>query len=269
MLFSLILVRLGTRHLAGGTLLLLLAGCGGPDLLLPGDGIPAQLRAVSGDGQTAVAGTPVRNPLVVEALDVSGVPVPGAVIVFRFVDPPRGADIAPPTPTTDDSGRAAVEVILGAPAGDQPVEARLADPERDLSVRFSLTAIQPNDGDGGGDDEGDDDPPPEDGPDNGGNAGGDDDGDGEGNDDGGGGRGGDDDGNDDRGDDDDDGGGPGDDDGKDDDGGKGEGGEGRDEDRDDEDKDDEDNSGEGSGDDEDDEDRDDDDHGDDDRGHGD
>lgn len=240
MLFSLIGVRVGARQLAGGTLPLLLAGCGGADLLLPGDGVPAQLRAVSGDGQTAIAGTPVRNPLVVEALDASGVPVPGAVIVFRFVDPPRGADIAPPTPATDDAGRAAVEVTLGTAAGDQPVEARLADPERDLSVRFSLTAIQPNDGGGGGDgDEGGDDPPPEDGPDNGGNVGGDDDGDDGGNDDGGGGRGEDDD------DEDDEGGGR-DDDGKDDDSGKGKGAQGKGKDK-------------GN----------DDDHGDEDRGHGD
>ncbi|HEX2220275.1 MAG TPA: hypothetical protein VHG35_15840 [Gemmatimonadales bacterium] len=282
MLLSLIRMRVGARQLAWGTLLLL-TGCAGEDLLLPGDGVPSQLRAVSGDGQTAVAGTPVRNPLVVEALDASGVPVPGALIVFQFVDPPRGADIAPPAPETDATGRAAVEVTLGTVAGDQPVEARLADPDRDLSVRFLLTAIQPVDGGGGGG--GDDDPPPGDGPDDGGDGGGNDDGNDGGSDEGGGGGGGEDDDDGRGGRDDDDSGG---DDEKDDEGGEGkgeDGGEGKDEDKDkdegkdDKDKDegkDEDNSGKGSDDDRDDDrgdggdddgrddDRDDDDHGDDD-----
>jgi hypothetical protein len=172
------------------------AACGGGDLFIPGDpndGVPVELRALSGNGQTAVAGDPVRHPLVVQALDHKDRPVPGAVIVFEFVDPPAGAEIAPPNTETDSTGRASAAVTLGTPAGDQPVEARLADPEADLSVQFHLTALQPNRG-GGGDDDGD-----------GGNDGdGGDDGEGEG-DGGGGGRdeGGDDDGDDDDDDDDD------------------------------------------------------------------
>jgi uncharacterized membrane protein YgcG len=133
------------------------AACGGDDLVLPSDpndGVPVELRALSGDGQTAVAGDPVRHPLVVLALDHHDRPVPGAVIVFQFVDPPAGAEIAPPNTETDSTGRASAAVKLGRPAGDQPVEARLADPASDLSVRFLLTALQPNRG-GGGDDDGD------------------------------------------------------------------------------------------------------------------
>jgi hypothetical protein len=133
------------------------AACGADDLLLPGDpndGVPVELRALSGDGQTAVAGDPVRHPLVVQALDHKGRPVPGAIIVFEFVDPPAGAEIAPPNTETDSAGRASAAVKLGTPVGDQPVEARLADPASDLSVQFLLTALQPNNG-GGGDDDGD------------------------------------------------------------------------------------------------------------------
>lgn len=251
MLLSLIHRRIEVLHPAGGALLLrlagclLLTGCGSGDLLLP-RGVPTQLRAVSGDGQTALAGDPVPNPLVVETLDAAGVPVPGAVVVFQFVERVRGAQIAPPTPQTDASGRAKVQVTLGATAGDQPVEARLAEPERDLSVRFLLTAIQPNRGGGGDDDEGDDDPPPDDGASGGnGGSGGDDGGDDEPR---GGGDDGDDDGGDrdgDRGDRDDEGG-----EGKDDDGGTGKGGGGKEEDRD--------NRGKGGDDDRDDRDRDDD-----------
>ena len=201
MLVSLHRMRVGARRFATGALLILpVAGCAGDDLLLPNDGSPAQLRAVSGDGQTAPAGSAVRNPLVVEALDAAGRPVEGAVVVFEFVDPPNGAAIAPPVSETDDIGRAKVEVTLGTPAGDQPVEARLDDPDSELSVRFLLTAIQAGNPGGGGDDDGDDDdPPPGDGPEGpGGPGGGGDDGDGgddeDGGDDGGDGGGGDNDG---------------------------------------------------------------------------
>jgi hypothetical protein len=216
-------LRVGARRLVRGTLLLLpLAACSGGDLLLP-DG--RQLRAVSGDGQSAVVGSPVPNPLVVEALDADGRPVEGAVIVFEFVDPPNGAAIAPPVTETASDGRAAVEVTLGTPAGDQPVEARLDDPQRELSVRFLLTAIPSNDGGGGGDD---DDPPPDDGLDGGGG------GDGPPDDGGGGGGGG--------GGDDDDGERGGDDDNS----GEGGGGKGDDDKGKNEDKgEDEDNSGNG------------------------
>jgi hypothetical protein len=200
----------------GALLLLPLAGCAGDSLLLPDDRSPTQLRAVSGNGQTGLVGAPVRHPLVVEAIDGSGRPVEGARIMFEFVDPPNGAEIAPPLSETDATGRAEVEVTLGAPAGDQPVEARLADPESALKVTFLLTAIRPNDGDGGDDDE---DPPPDDDEEGGGGS--------PAPDDGGGGGGGD----GDEGDGDT-GGGDGDGDGNggdgDDDGGKGEGGKGKD-----------------------------------------
>jgi hypothetical protein len=151
MLTAIIPIRLATRHLAGGALISLLAGCAGDSLLLPKDGTPAELRMVSGDRQTAPAGDPVEEPLIVEALDGAGRPVPGAVIVFEFVDPPRGAELAPANAETDAAGRASAEVKLGTPAGDQNVEARLDDPASDLSVQFRLTALQPR---GGGDDEG-------------------------------------------------------------------------------------------------------------------
>jgi hypothetical protein len=151
MLTSIISTRLATRHLAGGALIFLLGGCAGDGLLLPKDGVPAELRMVSGDQQSAPAGDPVEEPLIVEALDGAGRPVPGAVIVFEFVDPPRGAELAPANAETDAAGRASAEVKLGTPAGDQNVEARLDDPASDLSVEFRLTALQPR---GGGDDEG-------------------------------------------------------------------------------------------------------------------
>ncbi len=155
MLDSLIPIRLATRHIAGVTLITLLAGCSSDDLLLPEDGSPAVLRMVSGDQQSAPAGDPVEEPLIVEALDRAGRPVRGAIIVFEFVDPPSGAELAPANTETDADGRASAEVTLGRPAGDQSVEARLDDPDKDLSVQFRLTALRPQRGGGGGDDDGD------------------------------------------------------------------------------------------------------------------
>lgn len=134
---------------------ILLAGCGGDDLLLPGsdpvpDDGPVELRRVSGSGQTAVAGDQVRHPLVVEALDRARQPVAGTAIIFEFVDPPNGAEVAPANDQTDTLGLASAEVTLGNAVGDQQVEARLADPASTLSVRFLLTALAPNDDEGGG-----------------------------------------------------------------------------------------------------------------------
>lgn len=159
MLVSQLRMRAGARRLAAGTLLLQLAACSSGDLLLPepvDDRTPVALVVVSGDGQAAPVNSAVPHPLVVRALDGAGRPAAGAVIIFQFVDPPNGATIAPPMSETDPDGRAAAEVVLGAPAGDQPVEARLDGSESEASVRFLLTAIRLNPG-GGGDD--DDDPP--------------------------------------------------------------------------------------------------------------
>jgi hypothetical protein len=164
MLVSFLFARAGARRLGTGTILpLALAACSDGDLFIPDDRTPAQLLAISGDGQSAVAGSPVPNPLVVKALDRAGRAVEGAVILFQFVGQPDGAAIAPSAPETDPDGLASVEVTLGRPAGDQPVYARLDDT---VSVRFLLTAIPSNSGGGGGD--GDDDPPPDDGGDGGG-----------------------------------------------------------------------------------------------------
>jgi hypothetical protein len=162
-------MRAGARRFAMG-ILLPIAACGGDDLFLPDapdDRTPVQLRAYSGGGQSALVGSPVPYPLVVEALDGKGRPVQGAGVVFEFVDQPNGAAIAPPATQTDTNGRAAAVVTLGTPAGEQPVEARLDDPAHDLSVRFLLTAIRSNNGGGGGND----DPPPDEGDGGGGNGG--------------------------------------------------------------------------------------------------
>jgi hypothetical protein len=155
MFVSFVLARVRALRLGSRTILpLALAACSDGDLFIPDDRAPVQLRAVSGNGQSAVAGSPVPHPLVVEARDRAGRPVEGAVILFQFVGQPDGAAIAPSASETDPDGLASVDVTLGRPAGDQPVDARLDDPERDVRVRFLLTAIPSNSGGGEDDDDG-------------------------------------------------------------------------------------------------------------------
>jgi hypothetical protein len=89
-----------------------------------------RLRIVSGDLQEAQIGTRLPAPLVVEALDVAGQPVPGQTVVFRvagnngFLDDLERQMVV----TTDAQGRASVEFTLGtrAGAGGQRVEAAAA-----------------------------------------------------------------------------------------------------------------------------------------------
>lgn len=144
---------------AGGLLLSSVAGCGGEELLLPGSGAPAGLNAVSGDRQEAPAGAPLPQPLVVQATDGSGRPVPDALISFSF-DGDVGGVAAPATARTNPQGLARADVRLGTAAGTQLVDASVVDGPAGLLVTFRLNALaRPtgpggDGGSGGGDDGG-------------------------------------------------------------------------------------------------------------------
>jgi hypothetical protein len=119
---------------------LLLAACGGGDLLLPGG--PALLRLVSGDLQEAEAGARLPNPLVVAVEDATGRPVSGSRILFRFELASDGGEVNPDTVQTDSTGQATATVRLGDDPGAHPVEATVVD-ATGLRVRFILTALTP------------------------------------------------------------------------------------------------------------------------------
>jgi hypothetical protein len=135
-----------------------LFACGGGDLLLPGSTAPAELRLVSGDLQQAQTGAKLPDPLVVEAVDAKGRPVAGSRVLFRFEVSAEGGEVSPDTAQTNESGRAAAQVRLGAEPGGHPVEAVVVDGPTGLRVRFLLTAVArtPGGGGGGGEDGGDD-----------------------------------------------------------------------------------------------------------------
>ena len=155
-----------TRSLAGARSIgLLLAGCAGDDLLLPRDGdagrAPRWCRATGRAHWPAIR---VADPLVVEALDRAGRPVPGAVIVFEFVDPPTGRTWLrrPDTETDAPQGRASAEVTLGTgrrsdgatrEAGTIAAR-RWRSPVRDSTAPGGADDGGGDGGDGGGGDDG-------------------------------------------------------------------------------------------------------------------
>jgi len=136
---------------AVSSLPLLLAACSaaacstGRDLLLPSGPPPAdtttpvfRLSRVSGDSQTAMAGSRLPAPLVVAVLDTAGRGVEGVEVRFAAVD--AGALLAPVSGTvrSGGDGRAAVAVTLGSQAATVRVVA--ASPAAFGTATFTLVA---------------------------------------------------------------------------------------------------------------------------------
>lgn len=99
--------------------------------------VVAQLVKVSGDGQTAVINQPFAAPLVVEARDDRGRPVPNLQISFAVVA--GSATVSPATATTNAQGQASATVTAGSTPGAITVRASVGA----FSVTFSLTSRLP------------------------------------------------------------------------------------------------------------------------------
>lgn len=147
-----------SRNVLGVTALFgsLLASCGGEDLTLPGGGgeggEPAAIRVVTGDGQTGQVGELLTAPVVVKVTDAEGLPVEGATVGFELTSAGDGAEISPPTATTDAAGHAEARVILGSKVGLQTGEARVIVEGGDVP-KTSFSAVATPDAPGN--------PPPE------------------------------------------------------------------------------------------------------------
>ena len=75
----------------------------------------AAIRVVSGDGQRALAGSSLREPVVVQVLDEEEQPLPGVLVLFT-----PGHGVTDPTTTgTGPDGRAATNWTLGSVSGLQ------------------------------------------------------------------------------------------------------------------------------------------------------
>ncbi len=161
--------KLVSRLLVGMLLPCAAASCGGSDLTLPGSGSPADLLAFSGDRQEAEAGATLPDPIVVQALDEGGRPVPDAEVAFRF-DGDVGGSVSPASARTNSEGKAEATVRLGSAAGAQLVDANVVGGPADAVATFRLTAVPRDEGGDGGDGDGGDNGGP-----GGGGGGGDDD----------------------------------------------------------------------------------------------
>ena len=87
-------------------------------------GTATVLERVSGDGQSALAGTSVPDPLVVRAKDGSGNPVAGVAVTWVLGN--GGGSLTPETSVTDGQGRASTRWTLGATPGPNTATAVLS-----------------------------------------------------------------------------------------------------------------------------------------------
>lgn len=96
------------------------------------------LRILSGDGQSALPGLPLPNPIIVESL-LGGLPQPGVAVELRS-EPPGLAAIDPPVATSDSSGRArfTVRLLENAQPGLVLVASRPDAPEARAPVRVEV-----------------------------------------------------------------------------------------------------------------------------------
>ncbi len=84
-------------------------------------GAATTLEVVSGDGQTALVGTPVPDLLVVRARDAGGNPVAGLGVTWRVTA--GGGSVAPQNGTTGQDGQASTSWTLGKEPGANTVAA--------------------------------------------------------------------------------------------------------------------------------------------------
>ena len=131
--------------------LILVLGCSGGDLTLPGSNDqPDALTVLSGDGQQADAGALLGEPLTVRLVDADSRPVAGAEVRFSFLGELPGAGLDPASVLTDDNGQASAIVRLGDVVGEQVIVAQVTNSlSPELRTLFSATALAPDDKGGG------------------------------------------------------------------------------------------------------------------------
>lgn len=101
-------------------------------------GAAAQLLIIAGDAQSGIAGIALTDSLRVEARDLYNNPVANTTVNFAVVS--GGGSVTAASVSTDASGRAATQWILGASVGAQQVDATLGAAPA-VSVAFGATAI--------------------------------------------------------------------------------------------------------------------------------
>jgi PKD repeat protein len=95
------------------------------------------ISAVSGDDQTAPAGSTLGQALVVQVTDAFGNPISGVPIIWTA---PDGGSVSETSNVTDGDGRASVVRTLGPTAGTQTTLAASEEPLAGSPVTFTHTA---------------------------------------------------------------------------------------------------------------------------------
>ncbi|HEY3011767.1 MAG TPA: PKD domain-containing protein [Gemmatimonadales bacterium] len=115
-------------------------------MFLPGDGEPAAIEVVHGDGQNGRVGEPLADPLVFQVTDSRGRPVEGASVVFELLSAGPGADVVPQTATTDANGQTDTRLVLGTTIGPQTGQARVvvAEGVKEPKTTFTAMALSEN-----------------------------------------------------------------------------------------------------------------------------
>jgi uncharacterized protein (TIGR03437 family) len=91
-------------------------------LLTPMTVLSAAISIVSGNNQSAIAGSPLPARLVIQVTDAAGAPVPGAVVTFS-ASPADAVTLNPTAALTLDDGTASTSVTLGMQTGTLSVSA--------------------------------------------------------------------------------------------------------------------------------------------------
>jgi len=100
-------------------------------------GAPASLVVVSGDNQTATAGTALPTAMTVKVVDQYGNAVPNATVTFS--DDANGT-LAATTVNTDASGMASDTITLGANTGTDDVTATIQTASGPVTITMHETA---------------------------------------------------------------------------------------------------------------------------------
>lgn len=111
-------------------------GCASDSLTLPGEGDPAFVIIVNGNGQQATAGSMLPESLVVTVTDGESRPVVSRNVGFEVAG---GGSVQPTSVMTDGEGKAVFHWILGPGAGAQTLDAGL-DASGQLSPKVTFTA---------------------------------------------------------------------------------------------------------------------------------
>ena len=101
-------------------------------------GAATQLNKVSGDNQSATAGSALANPLVVNVLDANDNPVQGTAVDFAVTQ--GGGGLSAASGVTDAAGQAQVTLTLGTTAGQNQATATLTGI---ATVTFTATGNAP------------------------------------------------------------------------------------------------------------------------------